>query len=158
MPWSVVAASAYRALCAALSTKTPGDLGRLGDLLIITQGANGGRLPLYEELTPAAQTCWEAAIRQAGECMRVGLGSTPPDERHWARFVAPQFKDDMSNNPPPPPVAPEPAPNLGAKAELKKGERSPNVDRYRSAEVPPSPNVPTPKLPEVKFPGEPKPE
>ncbi len=77
MPWREIAASAYRAYAASTGNRN----------------FRGEPMPAFDALPQPIKTAWEAAVRQAGECMNVHLGGSAPDEQHWAGWVPPHLKE-----------------------------------------------------------------
>lgn len=72
MAWSDIAASAYRAYAASMGTTM---------------------MPQWEHLPKITHIAWEAAVRQAGECIGL-LGNTrPPDEQRFQGWVPPHFRE-----------------------------------------------------------------
>lgn len=82
MPWADIAASAYRAYAASTGGKN----------------FRGEPMPAFDALPLAIRTAWEAAVRQAGECLKVRMDGAAPDEQRWAGFVSPGAKPQAPAN------------------------------------------------------------
>lgn len=77
MPWSDIAASAYRAYAASTGNKN----------------FRGEPMPAFPDLPPSIRVAWEAAVRQAGACWQLSPRDKAPDESRWTGWLPPQFKD-----------------------------------------------------------------
>jgi hypothetical protein len=73
LAWRDVASSAYRAYAASTGGKN----------------FRGDPMPPFDQLPRPIRTAWEAAVRQAGDCLAAGPGGPPPDEAHWAGWLPP---------------------------------------------------------------------
>ncbi len=77
MPWSDIAASAYRAYAASTGNKN----------------FRGDPMPAFADLPRHIQVAWEASVRQVGLCLDDGhrwLGAGPPGgEESWAGWTPP---------------------------------------------------------------------
>lgn len=77
MAWRDIAASAYRAYAASTGNKN----------------FRGEPMPAFDDLPQAIRTAWEAAVRQAGDCIEHGpliaQGIVVPDETTWAGWTPP---------------------------------------------------------------------
>lgn len=73
MPWSEIAASAYRAYAASTGNKN----------------FRGEPMPTFDALPQPIRTAWEAAVRQADRCRDVLARGSAPDESRWAGWVPP---------------------------------------------------------------------
>lgn len=73
LPWSDIAASAYRAYAASTGNKN----------------FRGEPMPAFADLPQPIRTAWEAAVRQTGYCLDVRMGGAAPDESVWAGWTPP---------------------------------------------------------------------
>lgn len=80
MPWSEIAASAYRAYAASTGNKN----------------FRGDPMPGYDELPQPIRVAWEAAVRQAVACTNCRSGDRPPDENRWAGWLPPEFMPNFA--------------------------------------------------------------
>lgn len=73
MAWSDIASSAYRAYAASTGNKN----------------YQGNPMPAFDDLPAPIRVAWEAAVRQAGDCLKVQMEGPAPDEQHWAGWLPP---------------------------------------------------------------------
>jgi hypothetical protein len=57
-------------------------------------------MPPWDQLPTQIRTAWEAAVRQAGDCLDLERGGTLPDPQRWAGWTPPPENDDALDLPP----------------------------------------------------------
>ena len=85
MAWVDIARSAYRAYAASTGNNN----------------FRGDPMPKFDDLPASIQIAWEAAIRQAGDCLYFCKTHGPPlDEARWAGWIPAQFASSRKTHDP----------------------------------------------------------